>query len=246
LVSLNLSERDTISEELLDTPNADPRLAERSFRDLRRMSRLLGWTRLAVKEVAQMVTSSRLRTFSVLDVATGAAYIPAAIAHWADQQQLQAQITACDISEQALSAARGTCASFPAIRLDQQNALALTYPDQAFDLVLCQGVLHHFSPKQAITLLHELARVARHAVILTDLQRTLPLYMSAWVALHTFVRNLITRHDGLVSIRRAYRPEEVRALAEQAGLRPITLRTRLRFRQSLIWQRETISGYPAS
>lgn len=234
---MKLMERDNLVEELLDGPVADKRLAEESFHDLRQMSTMLGWTRLAVQEVAQLVEGYHLHEFSVLDVATGSAYIPAAIARWARGQKLQAQITASDLSRQALAAARQTCADLPEIRLEKQNALALTYPDQAFDLVLCQGALHHFAPDQAVVLLKELARVARRAVIVTDLQRNSLLYLAAWFFLHTIARNPITRHDGLASVRRAYRPKEVRALAEQAGLRLVTVRTRFGFRQSLLWQR---------
>src|SRR5690348_7438351 len=147
---MNLSTRDDTLEEWLDLPGVDEQQAEESFHDLRRMSDALGWTGLAVRDVAKLVASYQLRAFSALDVATGAAYIPAALARWARDQELRASITACDISEQALTAARVTCAGFPEIRLEQQNALALTYPDQSFDVVLCQGVLHHFSPQHAI------------------------------------------------------------------------------------------------
>ncbi len=232
-----LRERDHAAEEWLDSPEVDTRLAEQTFHDLSQMSAVLGWTRRAVKDVAQLVTGYHLRQFSLLDVATGSAYIPAAIARWARGHKLQAQITASDLSEHALAAARATCANFPEIRLEQQNALALTHPDQSFDLVLCQGALHHFAPDQAVVLLQELARVARRAVIVIDLQRNAPFYLGAWLFLHLITRNPVTRHDGLVSIRRAYTPEEVRALAEQAGLRPVSIQTWRHFRQTLIWQR---------
>ncbi|HEY7126767.1 MAG TPA: methyltransferase domain-containing protein [Ktedonobacterales bacterium] len=235
---MSLKERDNTVEEWLDDPEVDKHLAEQSFHDLNyQIGSGLGWTRLAVQEVAQLVKDYQLREFSVLDVATGSAYIPAAIARWARGQKLQAQITASDLSKHALAAAHQTCADLPEIHLEQQNALALTYPDQAFDLVLCQGALHHFAPDQAVVLLKELARVARHAVIVTDLQRNYPLYLAAWFFLHTVARNPITRHDGIASVRRAYRPKEVLALAERADLRPVTIHTRFGFRQSLLWQR---------
>jgi hypothetical protein len=70
---MNLRERNDTLEELLDAPDVDKRLAESSFHDLHRMSTMLGWTRLAVKEVAQLVEDYHLREFSVLDVATGSA-----------------------------------------------------------------------------------------------------------------------------------------------------------------------------
>ena len=234
---MSLLKRDSHAEELLDAPGVDDRQVAGSLRDLSRLGALLGWTRLAVREVVQVVARDHLRTFSVLDVGTGAANIPIALAGWARQQRLEARLTASDINEQMLAVARANAASFPEITVERQNALALTYADQSFDVVLCQGVLHHFSPDEAQRLLRELARVARRAVIVTDLRRSLPLYLGGWLLLHTLARNPITRHDGLASIRRAYTRQELRALAAQANLAAATIHTTFHFRQSLIWKR---------
>ncbi|HEY7348984.1 MAG TPA: methyltransferase domain-containing protein [Ktedonobacterales bacterium] len=239
---MNLRERDSSAEELLDAPGVDDRLLEQSLRDLSRIGSLLGWTHLAVQDVAHIVAQRQLRAFSVLDVGTGAANVPIALARWARRQGREAQITASDLSEQVLAVARANCASFPEIHIEQQNALALTYADQSFDLVLCQGALHHFSPDEAVAVLRELARVARRAIIVTDLQRNRPLYVGGWLLMHTLIRNRVTRHDGLASIRRAYTPAEVRALAEQADLRSATIHTALRLRQALIWQRSPLNS----
>ncbi|HEU5367762.1 MAG TPA: methyltransferase domain-containing protein [Ktedonobacterales bacterium] len=234
---MKLRERDNTLEELLDAPVANQRLLARNLRDIRRINLMLGWTSLALKQVAQTVTSQHLQTFSLLDIATGSADIPKAIARWAQRQQLQAKITATDISEQVLDAARMNCAGIPEIHLEQQNALALAYADQSFDLVLCSLALHHFSPTDAPTLLRELARVARYAVIVSDLQRSFPAYLGAWLLTHTLMPNQLTRHDAPASVRRAYTASEVRALADQAGLQAATIRTVFPFRQILVWRR---------
>jgi ubiquinone/menaquinone biosynthesis C-methylase UbiE len=234
---MNLRERDNSVEEILDASDVDDRLLKRSLRDLSRLGAALGWTRLAVQDVARIVMQAQLCTFSVLDVGTGAANVPIALARWARHQKLAVQITASDRSAPVLAVARAACAGYPEIRLATHDAQTLPYAAQSFDLVLCQGVLHHFGPDVAPALLRELARVARRAVLVSDLHRSRPLYLGAWLLTHTLVRNPIIRQDGLASIRRAYTPGEVRALAEQAGLRSAAIRTMLRFRQVLIWQR---------
>lgn len=234
---MNLRERDSRAEELLDGPGVEYVLLEKSLRDLSRMAVLLTWTQQAVKQVAEIVKQRQLRSFSVLDVGTGAGNIPIALARWARSHQFQVEITASDVSEQVLIAARAYCASFPEIRLEQQDALALTYEAQSFDLVHCQGLLHHFAPDEAQVVLKELARVARHAVIVTDLRRSRSAYIATWLMMSILRRNRITRLDGLASIRRSYIASEVRALAEQAGLRSATVRTTFPVRQVLIWQR---------
>lgn len=234
---MDLRERDTAAEELLDAPGVEYPLLEQSLRDLSRMSVMLTWTHQAVKQVAAIVKQRQLQRFSVLDVGTGAGNIPIALARWARSQQLQVEITASDVSEQVLTAARANCAAFPEIRMEQQNALELTYESQSFDLVHCQGVLHHFPPDEAQALLKEMTRVARHAVIVTDLRRGRFIYMAAWLMMHIVRPSRITRLDGLTSIRRSYIPSEVRALAEQADLHSATVRTTFPVRQVLLWQR---------
>jgi 2-polyprenyl-3-methyl-5-hydroxy-6-metoxy-1,4-benzoquinol methylase len=234
---MSLRTRDNTIEELLDAPVADERLLARNLRDIRRINRLLGWTSLAVEQVRQIIARQRLASFSLLDVATGSADIPVAIARWAERQGLQASITATDLSEQILTSARTNCATFPNIQLERQDALALSYGEQAFDLALCSLALHHFAPEDALRLLSELARVARRAVIVSDLSRSLPAYLGAWALTHTLMPNKLTRHDAPASVRRAYTPAEAHALAQHAGLEGATVRTAIPCRQVLVWER---------
>ncbi len=236
---MDLRTRDNTIEELLDAPVADERLLARNLRDIRRINHFLGWTSLAVEQVSQVVARQQLDRFSLLDVATGSADIPVAIARWAARQGLQASISATDLSEQVLASARANCAAFPNIQLERQDALALSYDEQSFDLVLCCMAFHHFSPEDAPRLLSELARVARRAVIISDLSRSLPAYLGAWALTHTLMPNTLTRHDAPASVRRAYTPAEVRALAERARLAGATIRTAFPFRQVLIWERSS-------
>src|SRR5215472_4041114 len=184
---MNLGIRDNSIEELLDAPVAAERLLARNLRDIRRINRLLGWTSLAVQRVSELVVRHKLMRFTLLDVATGSADIPLALARWAARQGLQISITATDLSEQVLANARANCSGVENIQIERQDGLALTYSAQSYDLALCSLALHHFSPHDAPRLLVELARVARCAVIVNDLARSLPAYLGAWLLTHTLM-----------------------------------------------------------
>jgi hypothetical protein len=63
----------------------------------------------------------------------------------------------------------------------------------------------------------ELARVARIGVLVSDLRRTYPAYWSAHLLALGPVSPL-SRHDGPLSVLRAYTPHEVMAIMKRAGV----------------------------
>ena len=69
--------------------------------------------------------------------------------------------------------------------------------------------------------LGEAARLARHGVVVNDLVRSRLNWLGARLLLALTTRNRYTRHDGPLSVRRAYTKVELRALLAAAGLRPV-------------------------
>jgi hypothetical protein len=70
----------------------------------------------------------------------------------------------------------------------------------------------------AAGLLCEMARVARIGVIVTDLRRSHAAYWGARL-LALGITNRLTRHDGPLSVLRAYTPAEVRSWMARTELR---------------------------
>jgi hypothetical protein len=95
------------------------------------------------------------------------------------------------------------------------------------------GVLHHFDETDACQVLREMWRVARVGIVAADLERSYPLYFGAQLALRTIVRHPVTRHDGLISVRRSFTAPELRALAQTAGLSGAKVRRHRLFLQIL-------------
>ena len=89
-------------------------------------------------------------------------------------------------------------------------------PDDNF--AVCALTLHHLPPADAAAALAELGRVARHGVLVVDLERSWPAYVGTWLWSRTCTANPLTRHDGPLSVLRAFTPDELRDLATEAGL----------------------------
>ena len=224
--------RDASISEWLDADTMDPSDLQRNLRDIRRINAVLGWTAFTTHAVVGALRSAPQRAWSLLDVASGSADIPIAIARAAQQAGVNLRVTATDRNPQIVAVARTQSAGTPQMCIEEQDALALSYPDGTFDIALCTLALHHFAPDVAVLLLRSMARVARR-VMVYDVVRS-PLAYAGVVAMTRLGRmHPMTCHDGPASVRRAYSAAEVRALASQAGLRDVTVRVGFPFRLQL-------------
>jgi SAM-dependent methyltransferase len=211
------------THELLDGPLDDPATLRGNLRDLAWINRRLGGTRASRRAVDGLL-GLRSGPHTLLDVGTGAADIPMALIASATATERPLRVTAIDSRQEILDAARdidSRLAAAPDIELVVGDGRSLPWPDRAFDVVHASLVLHHLEPAEAIAFLVEAARVARHGVVVNDLVRARHHWLGARALLAVTTRNRYTRHDGPLSVRRAYTRVELRALLAAGGLRPI-------------------------
>jgi ubiquinone/menaquinone biosynthesis C-methylase UbiE len=212
------------ASELMDGDGFTAAELNANFRDIRRANRWFGGTSAILSTLPDVVPAGT-ETLSLLDIATGAADIPIAIHHWCAARGLVADITATDIAPEMLALASARIAGAPWIHLRQADARALPFASQSFDVATCSLALHHFDPTEAVRVLREMNRVCRSGFIVNDVRRGAFGYGATWLASRLTTRNRLTRHDAPLSIRRAYTPDELRALLEEAGVADAEIRT---------------------
>ncbi|CAN5827302.1 hypothetical protein BH24CHL6_BH24CHL6_00410 [soil metagenome] len=206
--------------ELLDGP-LEPALLAGNLRDLARVNRWLGGNALSWRSVTHALRDVPLsEPARVLDVGTGGADLPLALARSARRVGRRLEIVAMDVRAEIVEAARRLSADEPEVSVEQGRPDILDHPARSFDVVHASLVLHHLEPPAAGALLSEMARVARRAVIINDLVRGRHWWLAAWLLAHVATANRYTRHDAPLSVRRAYQPAEVLRLAVGAGLTP--------------------------
>lgn len=213
-----IPERRTLPE-LTDQPSdAFPREElEGSFHDLTFVNRYLGNGRAVLKQLAAMHAETAGDGFTVLDVATGSADIPVAIAKWARQAGVRVGITAVDLDPVGIGIARRRCASYPEITLAVADGFDLPFAVKSFDYVLCSKTMHHFSDERALQLIKEFSRVARRGYIIVDIRRSWIAFILIFLLTRLFSRNRLTRSDGPLSVLKSFTPGELSALASRSG-----------------------------
>ncbi|CAN5625767.1 hypothetical protein BH23CHL5_BH23CHL5_18010 [soil metagenome] len=206
-------------QELLDAPIVNRQELIHNFRDIQRVNWLFGGTSAVLRYIEPMITDHPpSTTLRVIDLATGAADIPLAIAEWAEQKGRVLEITATDLTSDVLAIAEANTAHRNEIRCFRCDARAVPFSDGSFDIALCSLALHHFQPDDAVTVIKEMKRLANIGFLINDLRRSRLGYWATWTASRVSTRSHLTRNDAPLSIRRAYTVDELRALLSQAGI----------------------------
>jgi hypothetical protein len=206
----------TGTAELLDGPLDDEPALVGNLRDLARINRLTGGTRLSERAIAALGPAT-----TILDVGTGGADIPMRLLARARAAGRPLAIRATDSRDEVLAAAR---LARPAIdrvadlELATADGRGLPDGDASVDIAHASLVLHHLEPDEAVAFLRELRRVSRRGIVVNDLVRGRLAYLGAWLLTRTLTRGRYTRHDAPLSVRRAYSVDELIELLGAAGL----------------------------
>jgi SAM-dependent methyltransferase len=210
-------------QELLDGPLDDERALVGNLRDLARLNRLTGGTRLSQRAIAALDPAGAAGT-TIVDVGTGAADIPMTLLAEARRAGRPLTVTATDSRDEVLAAARlarPALASTAGLQLAKADGRGLPFADGAFDVSHSSMVVHHLDPDDAVAFLRELRRVARRGLVVNDLVRGRLNWLGAWLLIHATATSRFTRHDGPLSVRRAYTRPELLELVAAAGLEPV-------------------------
>lgn len=218
--------------ELLDDPLADPAIALRSLRDVALSNRLFGGVNAVLSEIRPVLHDARARgiTLSLLDVGTGLGDIPARAVREAQQFGVTLRTYGLEVSHGLATGCRAGAGTAIA-----GSALALPFADRSIDIVTCSQVLHHFEAREADMLLAEMQRVARVRVIVADIRRAWLAAAGLWLASFALGFHPISRHDGVVSVFRGFRREELAVRIRAVTGRDAIVRDRRGFRVTASW-----------
>ncbi len=207
----------TDAPEWLDQGHGAPADVAANLAEMGRLNRALGGLAALTRHLYPRLLNHP-GPATLLDLGTGSAEVPLHIAQWAAQHRRPLTITAVDWAARNLAVARTRAAAAPAIYLLQADAAQLPLPPRSVDYVTATLFLHHFAPAAAVRLLRAAFAITRRTLLVSDLVRgRLPL-LGFHLVQPLLARHPFTRHDGALSIRRAYTPAELLALAQAAGL----------------------------
>ena len=197
---------DRIDEpELMDETGLPPAEVEDAYRILRRVNRQLGNRATIRREFRRFLRTdvASQAALTLLDLGSGSGDLPLDLETLVPGGTAR-QMIALDRDPTAVIAA-----ARQGLTVILGDALRLPFDDRSIDLVTAVKFAHHFSGKPLTHLIAEMARVARHRVVILDIRRHRLAYWGFRAWSRVFTTNRLVRFDGPLSVLRGFTRTEL-------------------------------------
>ena len=219
-----------MGHEILDEPNVKPELVARSHVDIARANALFGGIGAVVARV-RAIASRLPESPLVVDVGAGTGDVLDAVCIALRETGRRPRPVAIDTAVSLAPVVRQRGSFFIC-----GSIFALPLPTACADLVIAAQIVHHFPAEALPQVIAELNRVARHAVLISDLRRSWVAAAGLWLASFPLGFHPVSRHDGVVSVLRGFTPDELRSVVQQATGQAASVRSHPGWRVTADWR----------
>ncbi|MDR5590282.1 methyltransferase domain-containing protein [Christiangramia sediminicola] len=198
----------TDESEIMDDFELQGRELDRTLKDLENINSWLGGNQITINGIKKLLPDTKA-TIRIVDIGCGNGAILRKISDWAKSNSYNFELIGVDANPYAIEIARNLSIEYKNVEFQELNIFSEVFKDMKFDVILCTLTLHHFKDRQIVELLNQLIDQAEYGVVINDLHRTRMAYILFQAFCAVFVSNEIARKDGLISILRGFKKDDI-------------------------------------
>lgn len=208
--------RRTDMPERMDARDSDPVKLARTLEQFDRVNRLFSRAQFLLRRfVLKQMALDPAREYHLIDLGAGACDLAAWLLEASRIRGLRLRVTACDHDPRVVAFARaryGDNARLSIVGRDVRELSDLP----AFDFVFANHLLHHLDDARLGDLFARLAGFPSVGILFNDLRRTRLAYSAYYLLSPLLFADSFARYDGLLSIRKGFREDELDAIITQS------------------------------
>ena len=221
--------------ELMDDFAMEGEVLRDALDKIARINHLLGGNHVTLEGVKQLLKHSPPeKKVTILDVGCGNGDMLRTLADCAKSVDRRFELLGIDANQFTINHARHLSSAYPNISYRCVNIFDELKKEQSFDIVLCTLTLHHFKDEEIRSLLTAFAKCTRRGFIINDLHRSAIAYYLFQAICFLFGLNKMSRDDGLVSILRGFKKQDLLVFSQQLNFRNYSIKWKWAFRYQWI------------
>jgi 2-polyprenyl-3-methyl-5-hydroxy-6-metoxy-1,4-benzoquinol methylase len=179
----------------------------------------------------------KTKTYTVIDLGCGDGAMLREIARYGLKHQYHFKLLGIDANKDAIAYAKELSSAYPEIEYQSMDIFSERFKELNCDIALCTLFLHHFSQDQIYSFLTRLNNQTNLGIVANDLQRS-ELAYGLFRLLGLVISNPMVKQDGLTSILRAFKRQELVNLSKKLNL-PYQIKWKWAFRYQWILKTKT-------
>jgi 2-polyprenyl-3-methyl-5-hydroxy-6-metoxy-1,4-benzoquinol methylase len=199
------------------------------------INKLLGGNKLTLSGVRKILKGyDKTQTVTIIDIGCGNGDMLRMLARYGKQYGYNFKLIGVDANAFTINHAVNLSSDYQNISYECINVFEKEFGQLDYDIALCTLTLHHFSDNDIVKLLQLVTQKANLGVVINDLHRSKLAYRLFKVICTVFRLNRMSKEDGLVSIRKGFKKNELLAFSKTLGFKNFTVCWRWAFRYEWI------------
>jgi 2-polyprenyl-3-methyl-5-hydroxy-6-metoxy-1,4-benzoquinol methylase len=222
----------TEEEEIMDDFSLEGEELRDALDKIASINQLLGGNQLTLQGVKKLINSGDEVT--IVDVGCGNGDMLRALAKFGIKKKIKFNLIGIDANAFTIDYAIKLSKEYPNISYKCEDIFSKVFSQLEYDIMLCTLTLHHFKNEQINYLIELFSKQARIGIVINDLHRNIIAYRAFQVLCFIFRLNRMSREDGLVSILRGFKKQELINFSKINKLENYTINWKWAFRYQWI------------
>ena len=203
--------------EIMDDFTMEGALFRDTLDKLEIINRFLGGNSVTINGLKNLLKNqSKNKTITIVDLGCGNGDILRDVAKFGRKNNYSFNLIGIDANLAAIEYAKELSKEYSELSFKTIDILSEDFKKQSYDVVLCTLFLHHFKNEELISFLKTTTNKATIGVVVNDLHRhKLAYYLFKLIGF--FIKNKMVRQDGLTSVLRAFKREDLENIPVTVG-----------------------------
>lgn len=225
--------------EIMDDFTMKGEILRDALDKIAKINQLLGGNQLTLNGVKELINDVPLQEqIVIVDLGCGNGDMLRTIEKYGRNNNLNLKLIGIDANEFTINHARKLSENYSNISYRCEDIFEESFSELQYDIALCTLTLHHFKNEEIDKLLSILYKNSNLGLVINDLQRSPIAYRLFQGLCFVFGLNEMSRKDGLVSILRGFKKEELVDFSKKLKFTSYNIQWKWAFRYKWIVKKE--------